>query len=98
MHVKTSRRDFHASLLVSLVGAGMTGLGRVHGATAAITERDRFGGWTGKRFKANGLFCVERYKRWWLVTPEDNAFLSFGINHVEPDLFRQACNREAWLM
>ncbi len=27
---------------------------------------------------------------------ESNAFLSFGINHVEPDLFREAYDREAW--
>ena len=44
-------------------------------------ELDRFGGWTGKRFKATGFFRLEKDERWWLVTPEGNAFLSFGINH-----------------
>ena len=30
------------------------------------------------------------------VTPEGNAFLSFGVNHVEPGLLEQAENREYW--
>lgn len=94
--MKISRRDFNKTILASLVGAGMTGLGRVRGATAASTDRDRFGGWKGRTFKATGYFRVEKDERWWLVTPEGNAFLSFGINHVEPDLFRQTYNREAW--
>lgn len=63
---------------------------------AANKNLDRFGGWKGKKFKATGFFRVEKDKRWWLVTPEGNAFLSFGINHLYPDLWRQAYNREAW--
>ncbi|MEM7143640.1 MAG: hypothetical protein AAF591_00805 [Verrucomicrobiota bacterium] len=59
-------------------------------------ELDRFGGWTGKQFEATGFFRVEKDDRWWLVTPEGNAFLSFGINHLTPDVFRQKFNREAW--
>ena len=42
-------------------------------------ELDRFGGWTGKRFKATGFFRLEKDERWWLVTPEGNAFLSFVL-------------------
>jgi hypothetical protein len=57
---------------------------------------DRFGGWTAKKFKATGFFRLEKDERWWLVTPEGNAFLSFGINHLEPSLFQQDYNREAW--
>ena len=57
---------------------------------------DRFGGWQGKRFKSTGFFRVEKDKRWWLVTPEGNAFLSFGINHLYPDLWKQEYNRDAW--
>jgi len=59
-------------------------------------ESDRFGGWTGKKFKATGFFRVEKDERWWLVTPDGNAFLSFGINHLYPDLFNQDYNRTAW--
>ena len=59
-------------------------------------ELDRFGGWTGKKFKATGFFRVEKDERWWLVTPEGSAFLSFGINHLHPDLWKQDYNRQAW--
>ena len=57
---------------------------------------DRFGGWTGKRFEATGFFHLEKDRRWWLVTPDGNGFLSFGINHLHPDLWQQDYNREAW--
>jgi hypothetical protein len=59
-------------------------------ANDAVTnnELDRFGGWTDKRFEATGFFRVEKDERWWLVTPDGNAFLSFGINHLYPDLWQ----------
>lgn len=58
---------------------------------------DRFGGWTQKRFGATGFFRVEKdSERWWIVTPEGNAFLSFGINHLHPDLWQQGYNTETW--
>ena len=59
-------------------------------------EFDRFGGWTGKRFEATGFFRLEKDERWWLVTPAGNAFLSFGINHLHAEFWRQDYNREAW--
>ncbi|MEM7132463.1 MAG: hypothetical protein AAF702_39540 [Chloroflexota bacterium] len=59
-------------------------------------ERDRFGGWTGKRFEATGFFRAEMDNRWWLVTPEGNAFLSFGINHLHAHWWQQAYNQLAW--
>lgn len=67
----------------------------VYGANSA-RELDRFGGWTGRKFEPTGFFRVEKDDRWWLVTPEGNAFLSFGINHLYPDLWKQAYNSEAW--
>ena len=66
------------------------------GGAAAQAGRDRFGGWRGRRFEATGFFRVEKDDRWWLVTPEGNAFLSFGINHLHPDLWNQDYNRETW--
>ncbi len=58
---------------------------------------DRFGGWTGKKFSATNFFRVEQDDdRWWLVTPDGNAFLSFGINHLHSDLWKQSYNEEAW--
>jgi len=46
-------------------------------------ERDRFGGWLGVRSQATGFFRVEEIRGvWWFITPEGNAFLSKGVNHV----------------
>lgn len=59
---------------------------------------DRFGGWRGKRFEPTGFFRVEKDERWWLVSPLGNAFLSFGINHLHAEWWRQSYNRSAWQM
>ncbi len=59
-------------------------------------NRDKFGGWTERKFDATGFFRVEKAERWWMVTPEGNAFLSFGVNHLYPDLWNQPYNRDAW--
>ena len=67
-----------------------------HKSHQDTAERDQYGGWTGKKFAATGFFRVEKDERWWLVTPEGNAFLSFGINHLHPHLWKQDYNREAW--
>jgi len=60
------------------------------------SERDRFGGWTGKKFEPTGFFRAEKDDRWWLVTPDGNAFLSWGINHLHSDLWNQDYNRDTW--
>ena len=67
-----------------------------HKSHRDTAERDQYGGWTGKKFEATGFFRIEKDERWWLVTPEGNAFLSFGINHLHPHLWKQDYNREAW--
>lgn len=84
------RRDFlrHCAALV----AGT----RIAAEAAPVPQRDRFGGWTARRFEATGYFRLEKDERWWLVTPDGHAFLSWGINHLHPDLWRQDYNREAW--
>ncbi|MHC4402690.1 MAG: hypothetical protein ACYTG0_23760 [Planctomycetota bacterium] len=67
------------------------------GQDAAMPELDRFGGWKGKTFEATGFFRTEHDgKRWWLVTPEGNAFLSFGINHIHAGWWKQPYDRDAW--
>ena len=70
-----------------LIGGGLAGAG---------PELDRYGGWKGKRFQATGWFRTEKDDRWWLVTPDGNAFLSLGINHFHPDIWNHGHNREAW--
>ena len=61
-----------------------------------MDEYDKFGGWKGLRFHGTGFFRTEKADRWWLVTPEGNAFLSLGVNHIHPDLLFQEYNREYW--
>lgn len=80
-----TRRDFLGCAAAAALSPG-----------AAAAELDLFGGWTGKKFEATGFFRTEKDARWWLVTPEGNAFLSFGINHLYPDLFNQPYNRAVW--
>ncbi|MEL6108731.1 MAG: hypothetical protein AAFU85_22215, partial [Planctomycetota bacterium] len=82
----------------AMVGAvaSLTGIAATRTRAATGRELDPFGGWTGRTFEATGYFRVEKADRWWLVTPQGNAFLSFGINHLYQDLFRQEYNGEAW--
>lgn len=90
-----NRREFNKIAVAALAGHGLSGRIEALGADPSL-DRDRFGGWKGRAFEATGFFRVEKDDRWWLVTPEGNAFLSFGINHLYPDLWRQDYNREAW--
>ena len=62
-----------------------------------FAEKDKYGGWTGKLFEATGFFRAEKTDRWWLVTPEGNAFLSFGVNHFHPGWWKAPYNMEAWM-
>jgi len=88
------RREWLQGMVATVLGGGL--IDGVHATDAAANrELDRFGGWTGKKFKASGFFRAEKDERWWLVTPEGNAFLSFGINHLHTDLFRQDYNRSS---
>lgn len=89
-----NRRKFSNAALAAACSPALFGAKHLFGSAAA--ERDNFGGWTGKKFEATGFFRTQKDDRWWLVTPEGNAFLSFGINHLYPDLFRRPFNREAW--
>jgi hypothetical protein len=76
---------------------GLTGLAR-GGNELDGNDRDRFGGWRGKKFKATGFFRTEHDgTRWWLATPEGNAFLSFGINHYHAGWWIQDYNRDHWM-
>jgi len=90
-----NRRDFLQLKVASGFGHGLLGAMPAYG-DHADRKLDRFGGWRHKKFKATGFFRVEKDERWLLVTPEGNAFLSFGINHLHPGWWRQDYNREAW--
>lgn len=60
-------------------------------------DRDRYDGCLGISFEKTGFFRLEKADRWWLVTPEGNAFLSFGINHMTPSWLQYPENRDFWL-
>ncbi|MBW2173386.1 MAG: hypothetical protein JRF64_01830 [Deltaproteobacteria bacterium] len=89
------RREFLQCIMAASLGHRVVRSSPVF-ADSSAGNLDRFGGWTGRRFKSTGYFRLEKDDRWWLVTPEGNAFLSFGINHLYPDLWKQAYNSAAW--
>ena len=60
--------------------------------------RDIYGGFKNINFKATGFFRTEfDGKRWWLVTPRGNAFITFGVNHYHATWWAQAHNKDYWL-
>ncbi len=87
-----NRRDALKSLLLTTASGGL--ISKLSAAAAA--PQDKYGGWTGRKFKATGFFRLEKDERWWMVTPEGNAFLSFGINHFHPVWWRSPHNSDAW--
>jgi hypothetical protein len=90
-----NRRDFLRLSTAAGVGYGALGSNSLLKARSP-GGFDRYGGWKGKQFKATGYFRVEKDDRWWLVTPEGNAFLSWGVNHLYPDLWMADYNKEVW--
>lgn len=81
----------------AVLGSGL--VGRASPVAAVGTrELDRFGGWKGKKFEATGFFRTEHDgRRWWFVTPEGSAFISFGVNHYHAGWWTQEYNRDHWV-
>ena len=73
---------------------------QIHLPGASLTDPpaplDRYGGWTGKRFGANRFLSGRERRPLVAGEPGGNAFLSFGINHLQPEFWNQAYNRAAW--
>jgi hypothetical protein len=91
------RREFIQLAAASALGIGLFQANRGLGA-GPVDQLDRFGGWTGRQFEATGFFRTEHDgQRWWLVTPEGNAFISFGVNHYHKYLWTQDYNRAHWV-
>ena len=60
---------------------------------------DPYGGWRAKSFGLDnkGFFRTHfEDGQWWLVTPENHAFLSYGLNHYHSNLWVQDFNKEYW--
>ncbi|MFC1714255.1 hypothetical protein ACFL6S_11330 [Candidatus Poribacteria bacterium] len=66
-------------------------------AKAQHAKRDPYGGNPDISFGKTGFFRLEKTDRWWLVTSEGNAFLSFGINHYHWGWWAAGYNRDHWL-
>lgn len=86
---KTTAAATASGLLVSSIPGCITSM--------LTSEFDKYGGWTGRKFEATGFFRVEKDDRWWIVTPEGNAFISFGINHYHAGWWTEDYNRDHWL-
>jgi hypothetical protein len=57
---------------------------------------DLYGGLKSVRFDKTGFFRVHKSDRWWLVTPEGSAFLSYGLNHMDMGYMLQDYNIDFW--
>ena len=60
---------------------------------------DSYGGWVEKSFdiENKGFFRTHfEDGQWWLVTPENNAFLSMGLNHFHANLWVKDYNKQNW--
>ncbi len=67
--------------------------------TYSYSDWDQYGGWIGKTFEKTGWFYTKHDgKRWWLVDPEGNAFISTGLDCLNAgegtriDVVRQWCS------
>jgi len=66
------------SRIAAVLAAGLFCSSLAHAA-----DYDPFGGWTRVKGKRTGYFHVEQINgRWWLVSPEGNAFFSKGVCNV----------------
>ena len=89
-----NRRNFVKRTSMATIGGLTASSAYGFGSTMESEEYDKYGGWTGKKFKATGFFHVVKDDRWWIISPEGNAFLSFGINHFHLNFFLQDYQRE----
>lgn len=61
-------------------------------------EFDKYGGYRLIQGEETGFFHLEKMNNiWWIITPEGNAFLSMGVNHVVTDALKHTENKSHWL-
>ena len=59
--------------------------------------RDRYGATTSLNTRSTGFFHTHQISdRWWFVSPEGNAFLSVGMNHLDLAAFKHADNSQVF--
>jgi len=62
-----------------------------------VVKYDTYGGWTQLKGKKTGFFHTEQINnRWWLVSPEGNAFFAKGVESIDlgPDRNNPPADRE----
>lgn len=53
-------------------------------SASVYAQHDIYGGWTKIKGKKTGFFHTEQINnRWWLVTPDGNAFFAKGVESIE---------------
>lgn len=58
---------------------------------------DSYGGSEGWKFDTTGYFRLQRAsKRWWLVDPEGNGFITVGVNHADETNLKYPHNSGIW--
>lgn len=63
--------------------------------TTSDSTRDRYGATTSLNTQSTGFFHTRQIgDRWWFVSPEGNAFLSVGMNHLDLAALKHADNRQ----
>ncbi len=94
-----SRRDFLKFSALAAASAGTilhNRCDRNEKISIDTIRLDRFGGLKSVSFDATGFFRVEKGDRWWFVTPDGAAFLSFGLNHPDKEYLLQSYNIDFW--
>ncbi|MFW5760823.1 MAG: hypothetical protein ACOCXH_07590 [Cyclobacteriaceae bacterium] len=85
-------------LLFALCAFCITTYAQLEKYTAvSASDLDRYGGYQGLSFEAKGYFYLlhDGY-RYWLVTPDGNAFISYGVNHLERKWMQRFYNIDYW--
>lgn len=81
---------------VKTIGLGITAASVPLLGWSPSRKLDPYGGLKSIKFDATGFFSLEKEDRWWFVTPEGSAFLSFGLNHPDAEYLLQEYNIDFW--
>jgi hypothetical protein len=86
-----SRRQFIKTIGLGTAAASLPAMG-----FCSNPRLDQYGGLESIKFNSTGFFRVEKGDRWWLVTPDGSAFISYGINHTDIVYLLQDYNIDHW--
>jgi hypothetical protein len=85
--IETATKYMKTSILITIIFL----LVSLINISARAEELDSYGGFTDITGEKTGFFHTEKIDgRWWLVTPEGNAFWGMGIAHPVTDFSKSA--------